>query len=602
MVRHGTSAGLMLLLILVTAGRALADTMSGPYLDGEIPVSIVIREVNPAVFYPAPDVAVQLTDPDGNIRDVVFTGDILDNYGYFFQPIAAVGASGPYAPGGSCPTCWSIYTIPITYSAQDLSYYFVADEDSVVFQGDLPSSTPIPTPVPTPTPTPASAPVFFADTLSGAVVMGTQPILNYPAILSIALGTPPTSCDVPLFLNGYGPEGIGFAINDAVFLEGSTLEATAHPPSDFLNALGNNCPLPQFCGPACPRTLSITYTAQDISAFFGLNPGSVIFQGWSPTPTPPPTPTPTPTPPQAPTPTPSPILIPTSTATPTPTPTPTPSAPANSLVLSTTNVNFAYIVVNTVATSAINISDSGAGTLTGNVSTSEISAPYSLLSGAGAFSLAPGASESVTIQFAPTSPRTFLGWITITSNDPANASTTVMVSGVGAAAQTPTPTSTPITTGSPTPTLALTQTPTPIPTPSPIQTPPPTPSTPTSTPTPSPSPTPSPVAAQIAASPTSFRFGTRAEGTTSKPQIVTLSNVRNKKQNQTITAFGVLASGDFAVPPSACVGPLSAGHRCKISITFTPTGSGKRKGSLTITSNASNPSLTISLKGTGKRK
>jgi len=82
---------------------------------------------------------------------------------------------------------------------------------------------------------------------------------------------------------------------------------------------------------------------------------------------------------------------------------------------------------------------------------------------------------------------------------------------------------------------------------------------------------------------------------------VTLTNARTKKQDLTITVLGVAATGDFAVPAGQCVGPLSAGQKCKLSVTFTPSGTGTRKGSLTVTSNASNPSLTVSLMGTGKK-
>ena len=143
-------------------------------------------------------------------------------------------------------------------------------------------------------------------------------------------------------------------------------------------------------------------------------------------------------------------------------------------------------------------------------------------------------------------------------------------------------------------------TPTPTPTPTPRSAPTPTP-TPIPRPTPTPTPTPTPVAAKLTASPTSLTFATRAEGTTSKPQVVTLTNAKTKKQNLTITVLGVAAAGDFAVPAGACVGPLGAGQKCKISVTFTPTGTGTRKGSLNVTSNASNRSLTVSLKGTGKK-
>jgi sugar lactone lactonase YvrE len=129
------------------------------------------------------------------------------------------------------------------------------------------------------------------------------------------------------------------------------------------------------------------------------------------------------------------------------------------------------------------------------------------------------------------------------------------------------------------------------------------PPSPTATPTPTPTPTPTaaPMAARLTAGPAPLTFAARAEGTTSKPQIVTLSNVKTKKQNHTITVLGASASGDFAVPAGACVGPLGAGDKCKLSVTFIPTATGTLKGSLTITSNASNRSLIVSLKGTGKK-
>ena len=119
-------------------------------------------------------------------------------------------------------------------------------------------------------------------------------------------------------------------------------------------------------------------------------------------------------------------------------------------------------------------------------------------------------------------------------------------------------------------------------------------------PTPTPTPPP-PVGAKLTASPASLTFAARAEGTTSKPQVVTLTNAKTKKQNQTITVFGVSIAGDFAVPTGACLGSLAAGKKCKVSVTFTPSATGTRKGTLTVTSNAKNPSLTISLKGKGKK-
>ena len=111
------------------------------------------------------------------------------------------------------------------------------------------------------------------------------------------------------------------------------------------------------------------------------------------------------------------------------------------------------------------------------------------------------------------------------------------------------------------------------------------------------------MAAKISTSPLSLAFAARAEGTTSKSQTVTLSNVKNKnkKKNQTITVLSVSTTGDFAVPAGACVGQLETGHKCKVPVTFTPSATGARKGSLIVSSNASNPDLTIALSGKGKK-
>ncbi len=79
-----------------------------------------------------------------------------------------------------------------------------------------------------------------------------------------------------------------------------------------------------------------------------------------------------------------------------------------------------------------------------------------------------------------------------------------------------------------------------------------------------------------------------------------LSNPKNKKQNATIVIESVTASGDFQVPAGACVGPLAPGHKCAVPVEFAPGSSGSKSGALTIRSNASNGTQTITLEGKGK--
>ena len=85
-----------------------------------------------------------------------------------------------------------------------------------------------------------------------------------------------------------------------------------------------------------------------------------------------------------------------------------------------------------------------------------------------------------------------------------------------------------------------------------------------------------------------------------KTKRVVLSNPKNKKQNATITIESVTASSEFRVPAGACVGPLAPGHKCTVSVEFAPSSSGSKSGTLTISSNASNGTQTITLGGKGK--
>ena len=94
--------------------------------------------------------------------------------------------------------------------------------------------------------------------------------------------------------------------------------------------------------------------------------------------------------------------------------------------------------------------------------------------------------------------------------------------------------------------------------------------------------------------PTSLTFAGQRQGTTSAAQTVTLTNSGSAALNVT----NIVASGDFA-QTNTCGSTVAAGANCTISVTFTPTATGNRYGSVTITDNASDSPQTIPLAGSG---
>jgi hypothetical protein len=103
--------------------------------------------------------------------------------------------------------------------------------------------------------------------------------------------------------------------------------------------------------------------------------------------------------------------------------------------------------------------------------------------------------------------------------------------------------------------------------------------------------TPSPV---LSASPSSLTFASQALNTTSAAQSVTVTNTGTAAA--AMTSIGI--TGDFA-EGNNCGTSLAAGASCTVTVTFTPTASGTRTGSLTVNSNASNNPVTVGLSGTG---
>ncbi len=99
-----------------------------------------------------------------------------------------------------------------------------------------------------------------------------------------------------------------------------------------------------------------------------------------------------------------------------------------------------------------------------------------------------------------------------------------------------------------------------------------------------------PVASLSAAS---LSFAAQHTGTTSAAQLVTLSNTGSAVLN----IASITASAEYA-STTTCGATLAVGANCTFSVSFTPLASGLRNGAVTVTSNASAASVTLS--GTGK--
>jgi hypothetical protein len=98
--------------------------------------------------------------------------------------------------------------------------------------------------------------------------------------------------------------------------------------------------------------------------------------------------------------------------------------------------------------------------------------------------------------------------------------------------------------------------------------------------------------APLSLKPTSLTFGPQDVGTVSPPQTITVTNGGRAQ----IVLTSISASGDFNAV-SGCPGVLAGGASCNIDVTFVPTATGARTGTLQIVTPAS--TFGASLVGTG---
>ena len=101
-------------------------------------------------------------------------------------------------------------------------------------------------------------------------------------------------------------------------------------------------------------------------------------------------------------------------------------------------------------------------------------------------------------------------------------------------------------------------------------------------------------------SPASVRFGGQKVGTKSTAKIVTLTN-ESTVATLTVTGISITGTdpGDFGEVPS-CSTPLPPKQSCTISVTFTPTTTGVRMASLSVSDNGGASPQNVPLSGTGQ--
>ncbi len=98
----------------------------------------------------------------------------------------------------------------------------------------------------------------------------------------------------------------------------------------------------------------------------------------------------------------------------------------------------------------------------------------------------------------------------------------------------------------------------------------------------------------MTARPTTLTFSGQPLQTTSSPKNVTVANTGTAS----LTVSNISIAGDF-LETDTCGNAIAANGTCQISVTFDPSSSGTRTGTLTISGNIAGGQETVSLSGTG---
>jgi hypothetical protein len=106
------------------------------------------------------------------------------------------------------------------------------------------------------------------------------------------------------------------------------------------------------------------------------------------------------------------------------------------------------------------------------------------------------------------------------------------------------------------------------------------------------------VSVSVSVSPTSVAFGNQSLNTASVAHSITLTNSGNAALSVSSIAVSGTNASDFA-QTNNCGSSVVAGANCTINVTFTPSASGSRAASVTITDGAASSPQSVSLSGTG---
>jgi subtilase family serine protease len=101
---------------------------------------------------------------------------------------------------------------------------------------------------------------------------------------------------------------------------------------------------------------------------------------------------------------------------------------------------------------------------------------------------------------------------------------------------------------------------------------------------------------QATLTPATHAFPATKVGTTSAAFKFTLTN----KQAVSLTGISISTTGNFAESATTCTSSLAAKAKCTISVTFSPTSTGAKSGTLSVSDSAAGSPQTASLTGTGK--
>jgi len=102
------------------------------------------------------------------------------------------------------------------------------------------------------------------------------------------------------------------------------------------------------------------------------------------------------------------------------------------------------------------------------------------------------------------------------------------------------------------------------------------------------------VGTQVQPSSWLLNFGTVVVGFSSTPKTVTITN----QATSSLSISSILTSGDYS-QTNNCGLSLGSGANCKVTVTFTPSATGTRYGTLTVTDSDGSGSQTIGLTGIG---